>query len=368
MNKSRFKRGYTLVEILVGMTIIGVVFGVGFASFRGFARRQVVASSIRALKADLRLAQAQALAGKKPDHPNCNSPNLLDGYNFEIISSDEYRIDARCSGGNVEVKEVQLASVTLTSPSPNPIVFKVLGQGTNIAAGSQAYIVLAEDQTGFTMAVSVSSSGEIIDAAVPTPTPLVTPTSTPTPTPISTPTPTPGPLTIEVRVAASSDDAEERVSSGSIDLGSTDLELISVGGNDQEVGMRFRSLTMPQGATITNAYIEFETDETSLVTTNLTFYAQDIDDAPTFTSATNNISSRVKTSASVAWNNVPAWNTISEKHQTPNLSPIIQEVVNRPGWISGFDIVVVVTGSGKRVAESYNGESANAPLLHVEFQ
>ncbi|MCH7730468.1 type II secretion system protein [Patescibacteria group bacterium] len=373
MKKSRFKRGYppttnilvvgyTLVEILVVMTIIGVVFGVGFASFRGFARRQAVASSVRALKADLRLAQAQALAGKKPDHPNCNSPNLLDGYNFEIISNDEYRIDARCSGGNVEVKEVQLVSVSISAPTPNPILFKVLGQGTNIAAGTQAQIVLSEDQTGFSLAVAVSSSGEIIDAPVATPTPI------PTPTPINTPTPTPGPSTIEVRVASSSDDAEERLSNGSVNLTSSDLELIRDGSNDQEVGMRFRNVTIPQGATITNVYIEFETDETRSEATSVTFYAQDIDDAPTFSSSTNNITSRTKTTASVAWNNIPAWNTVSEKHQTPNLSSIVQEVIDRPGWSSGNDLVVIVTGSGRRTAESYNGESANAPLLHVEFQ
>ena len=272
---------------------------------------------------------------------------------YQIFARLENPKDQDCLGGNCSPDPVFLPS-GVSCESSDVCNFAVYSPNVRLAETFSA----------------PSPTPTLIPTPTPTftPTPIPTPTPTFTPTPIPTPTPTPTPVIIEVRVAASSDDAEENVNNGSIDLTSSDLELISPGSIDQEVGMRFRSLTMPQGSNILNAYIEFETDETDSGTTNLTFYAQDIDDAPTFTTATDNISSRVKTSASVAWNNVPAWNTISEKHQTPNLSPIIQEVINRPGWISGFDIVVIVTGSGKRVAESYNGESANAPLLHVEYQ
>lgn len=203
-----------------------------------------------------------------------------------------------------------------------------------------------------------------------TPTPVSTPTSTPAPSSTSTPTPTPTsvPSTVEVRVTAGSDDAEERVSNGSVSVTGSDLELVTDAGNVQEVGIRFPSVSIPQGATILNAYVEFETDETSSEATNLAFYAEDTNDASTFTTSTGNITSRPKTSASAAWNNVPAWNTVNEKHQTPNLSSAVQEVVNRAGWSSGNDLVIIATGSGRRVAESYEGESANAPLLHVEYQ
>ena len=174
--------------------------------------------------------------------------------------------------------------------------------------------------------------------------------------------------TINVRVSTANDDAEERTS-GTVYLDSSDLELIDdsdyVG--EQEVGMRFLNVAVPQGATISNAYIEFETDELDSVTTNLNFYAQDIDDAPAFSTTAFDITSRTKTSASVAWNSVPAWTTESEKHQTPDLSAIIQEVVDRTGWSSGNDMVIIVNGSGERTAEAYDGESANAPLLHFEY-
>jgi len=199
MNKKRVSKGftrtanalvwgYTLVEILVGLTIIGMVFGVGFASFRSFARRQSVSSAIRALKADLRLAQEQALAGKKPDSPNCNSPNLLDGYTFNVDSSSQYTIEARCTGGSVTVKQVNLENIALSIPFPNPILFKVLGQGTNIAGASQANIVVEEVQTGFALAIAVLPSGDVSEIEVPSPSPV--PTATLTPTVTSSPTPT----------------------------------------------------------------------------------------------------------------------------------------------------------------------------------
>jgi hypothetical protein len=50
-----------------------------------------------------------------------------------------------------------------------------------------------------------------------------------------------------------------------------------------------------------------------------------------------------------------------------DLSAVIQEVVSRSGWSSGNAITLVVTGSGRRVAESWNGDAAAAPLLHIEF-
>ena len=36
-------------------------------------------------------------------------------------------------------------------------------------------------------------------------------------------------------------------------------------------------------------------------------------------------------------------------------------------WSTGNALVFVVTGSGRRVAESYDGDAAGAPLLHVEY-
>ena len=174
----------------------------------------------------------------------------------------------------------------------------------------------------------------------------------------------------EVRVNASTDDAEEEVANGSVSLTSSDLELIADGVDDQLVGMRFNGVDVPNGATIINAYIQFEVDEISTGTTSLSIVGEAADNAATFSSATFNISSRTSTAASVAWA-PPDWNTISDAgvdQRTPNLAPVIQEIIDRSGWSADNSLVLIVTGSGERTAESYNGESANAPLLHIDYE
>jgi hypothetical protein len=54
--------------------------------------------------------------------------------------------------------------------------------------------------------------------------------------------------------------------------------------------------------------------------------------------------------------------------QTPDLSAVIQELVNRPGWSSGNALAIIITGTGKRTAEAFNGDADGAPLLHVRYR
>lgn len=182
---------------------------------------------------------------------------------------------------------------------------------------------------------------------------------------------------VSVRVSSSNDDAEERGSDagsnpGAMYLNSSDLELVRDGSSrgNQWVGMVFRNLNIPQGATITSAYVQFTTDETNSGTTNLTIRGENTNSAAAFSSSSYNISSRSFTSASVSWNNVAAWSSVGEagtNQRTPNLSSIVQEIVNRGGWAVGNNLAIIINGTGERTAESYNGSSSKAPLLVVNY-
>jgi hypothetical protein len=134
----------------------------------------------------------------------------------------------------------------------------------------------------------------------------------------------------------------------------------------QAVAMRFDSLAIPQGATITDAYIEFTADETHQDATNLTVYGEAVDNAATFTTASKNISSRTKTSAAVSWTKIPVW-SVDVHYRTPDLSSIIQQIVNRRGWVTGNAMALIVTGSGHRTAAAFDGNSAAAPKLVIEY-
>jgi hypothetical protein len=139
-------------------------------------------------------------------------------------------------------------------------------------------------------------------------------------------------------------------------------------GSNQKVGLRFPHLTVPAGARITTAYVQFEAAETQSGATNLTIHAQASDNAPGFTSATKP-STRTLGTAAATW--VPApWSVISEagaNQRTPDLSAVVQQIVGRPGWTSGNAVALIITGTGHRTARSYDGKSSGAPLLHLEY-
>ena len=176
------------------------------------------------------------------------------------------------------------------------------------------------------------------------------------------------PATLSRRVASSSDDAEEK-GTGRVDLSSSDLELVT-DGSRQTVGMRFTDIQIPLGSVVETAHIQFQVDERSSTSTSLTIRGQAADHAATFGANTRDISSRPVTDAGVRWT-PGGWGTIGSAgsaQRTPDLAPIVQEVVSRPGWGGGNALVFVVTGSGKRVAESSDGTRAAAAQLTVTFR
>ena len=198
------------------------------------------------------------------------------------------------------------------------------------------------------------------------------PASTPQPVTETTPPassgPTSGIRTVITRVSSSFDDVEE-ISNGSIYADSSDLELINDVDDQQVVGLRF-SVDIPQGALITSSYIQFTTDEETTDSTDLLITAERAADASPFTDTANNVSSRITTNAVVSWS-PGAWTSIGDNgdaQRTPDLSAIIQEVSNLPGWSPNNNIAFVVTGSGRRTAISYDRSATQAPTLYVEYR
>jgi len=162
----KWQKGYTLIEILVGLTIIGFLFSFGYVSFRDFSRRQAVAGQAKSIQGDLRLAQETALAGQKPDDPLCNPPAVLNSYGFRVTTPTQYRIEANCSdvidSYEIIVKEVNLSpDLALSTSSVNPIEFKVLGQGNNITAGTGVTLTLTQVATSNQTTITITSGGEI---------------------------------------------------------------------------------------------------------------------------------------------------------------------------------------------------------------
>ena len=178
--------------------------------------------------------------------------------------------------------------------------------------------------------------------------------------------------TINLQINASNNDAEERSSNGSMDLTSTDLELPYDASNSrfQVVGMRFTNVTIPQGATIENAYFTFTSDGSDSGNVGVRIYAQDAGSTAVFTNSAYNITTRPLTSAFVEWRISDPWSSGSS-YNSIDISSLINEVVSRPDWVNGGSLVFIIedltTVTNKRGALSYDGSSSNAPRLSITY-
>jgi len=196
------------------------------------------------------------------------------------------------------------------------------------------------------------------------------------------------------------DDAEEGLEPaglGTMDVTSSDIELHSDGPpNDRQwVGLRFVDIGIPQGAIITNATVQFMVDETDTENpTNVTILGELAPNSTQFTTTAFDISSRPMTLSAVQWNNIPLWSNppgdtgdcdggcdAGPAQRTPDLTPIVQEIVNQPAWMAGNALSILIrppVGDGpavlmERTAVSFNRAADNPtlglqpPILTIEY-
>ncbi len=143
------------------------------------------------------------------------------------------------------------------------------------------------------------------------------------------------------------------------------------GGSLDIVALRFANefYTLPQGATIDSAFIQFSVKDTGGGTSpcTLSISGEGADNSVAFAATKANISSRTLTSAQVQWV-VPSWTALktrSSDQRTPDLKTIVQEVVNRTGWTARSHLSIIirgVDGAGVRGAYPYSSDTLQARL------
>ncbi|MBI2590672.1 MAG: prepilin-type N-terminal cleavage/methylation domain-containing protein [Candidatus Blackburnbacteria bacterium] len=147
---SQPRTGFTLIEILVGLTIMAVLFGVGYASYREFARRQTLNTAFDRIKNGLSLAQQLALVGDKPS--GCQR---LNGYKVDFTSGS-FTVSADCTNEDYEIRRVSLPG-GITFSGASSILYKVLAQGTDIP--SNLDVVFTQSATGKTLNAEITTQG-----------------------------------------------------------------------------------------------------------------------------------------------------------------------------------------------------------------
>lgn len=156
------KRGFTLVELLIAITIIVLLFTIGTAAYRSYSRRQVLVETVSTLKADLQLAEQKAASGVRPT--GCTNSVVLRGYIVRFTSTG-YTVYADCvdpAGWNStdpEVGQYNFPATVAKTAGSSEITFKVLGQGTT--SSTDDTVTLNQEVTNQTAVITITKGGSI---------------------------------------------------------------------------------------------------------------------------------------------------------------------------------------------------------------
>ncbi len=143
--------GYTLIELLVTITIITLLFSIGMAQYNRFNRRQILVKAKDELVSNLRLAQSKSLAAEKP----VACTDILTGHKIKFINNQNYKIVAVC-GDEVDLKtDIVLPTEVTKQAGPDEVFFRVLSQG------SPTDVTLTLSGFGETQTITITKAGEI---------------------------------------------------------------------------------------------------------------------------------------------------------------------------------------------------------------
>ncbi len=177
--------------------------------------------------------------------------------------------------------------------------------------------------------------------------------------------------------SGTNDDAYQPISwSGYTWNGNTQVNIVSNTNPAVAIagGFRFRNIPVPQGGTIVSAYLKLycngngaQDDLYSVIK------GQDSDAADAFNVTTTlNPASRPRTVAEVAWNSPNSGTNVWVS--SPDISLIIQEIIDRPGWVAFNPMVIIVEGNtsggsyGTFNAEAYSNAGDNEPRLEITWK
>lgn len=177
---------------------------------------------------------------------------------------------------------------------------------------------------------------------------------------------------LDLQVGASADDAREN-QTGAVSLtGGLVGFVVTAPNTPWHTGHRWLNLTIGQGDTIDVAYTRHTGGiADSDADLSVPLYGEANDNAPTFTTGANDITNRTRTTASATWNFPTTWD-VDVLYNSPSLVLIVQEIIDRAGWVSGNALVIlsrhtVAAGVNSKYCIYYDSDTTKAARLHIEF-
>jgi len=178
----------------------------------------------------------------------------------------------------------------------------------------------------------------------------------------------PSPNVVTYTISSGNDDVEE-AESGSMYTTSSDLEFtfdtFDDAGN-QTVGMRFNGINIPTYASIQSATLSFTADEDRSEPTTLIIEGELAGNSSPFSTTPFDLSSRDRTTSNIIWSDIPAWQS-GNVYNSVQIGDIISEIIQQGTWNSGNSLTIIITGTGRRTAESFDKSNSSPVQLTIEY-
>lgn len=155
------QRGYTLIELLIVITIMGLLVGASIAGFNTLNQRQTVLSAGKEVISLMRTAQQKSASGVKP----AGTCDQLLGYSvIGTINTGVYSLNSVCNNsGSITTTKIKSAALAsgVTFNSTFTVLFNTLTAG---ASGTVGDIKVKTASYSFTF--TVNASGDITEKGI----------------------------------------------------------------------------------------------------------------------------------------------------------------------------------------------------------
>lgn len=150
------KPAYTLVELLIIVSISGLLIALGTSAYSSAAKRQAIKTAAETIMSVMQTAQKNTLIGQK----SCIGSFIGTEISYTAGSSNLTSLD-KCEGNNGTLQTTAIPQITFVTG--NTILFRPLGEGTTFGSGGDSASVTFRHQNDANnnYQITVSKSGII---------------------------------------------------------------------------------------------------------------------------------------------------------------------------------------------------------------
>jgi len=176
--------------------------------------------------------------------------------------------------------------------------------------------------------------------------------------------------TIDEQVGASTDDAYEDTTSGSVNV--TDTRVRAPDSNREMAGFRWTTVDLESTDTIDVAYFQLRVFTDAGDDPSCDWEVENADSPATFSTASNDLSNRTVYGTSVAWDDTNIMTGGEGFYSSPSIVSLIEAVIAGANWDNNDPIVLLGTyngsyNGGPLSSRSYDNDTSHGAKLHIEY-